>query len=197
MKSDLEYRNLEQLLTRIATITKESESIQFDEILEAVGERSFGSIILLTGIITLTPLVGDIPGVPSIMGLIVFLIAIQLLVGREKLWLPEFIVKRSVKKEKLHKAVKRVLPTARFIDRFLKPRLTLLTSDTMMYVIAIICIGIAAVMPVMEFVPFSANIAGIALTTFGLSIIARDGLLAMIAYFTTVMVVVFVVYRFI
>ncbi len=55
---------------------------RFDEIVEAVGERSFGSILLLAGIITLTPLIGDIPGVPSIMGLIVFLIAIQLLIGR-------------------------------------------------------------------------------------------------------------------
>ncbi len=83
------------------------------------------------------------------------------------------------------------------MDRFLKPRLTLLTSDAMMYVVAVICIGIAAVMPVMEFVPFSANIAGIALTAFGLSLIARDGLLALIAYLFTAMIVVFVVYRFI
>ena len=37
----------------------------------------------------------------------------------------------------------------------------------------------------MEVVPFSANGAGIVLTIFGLSLIARDGLLALIAFVLT------------
>lgn len=197
MSNSGEYTNLEQLLNRILIISKEDDTIYLDDILNAAGQKSFGTILLLTGIITLAPLIGDIPGVPTSMGLVVFLIAIQLLLRREKLWLPEFLLKRSVKQKKLQNSMKWLMPTARFIDRFLKPRLTILTSDVMIHVIAMICICIALVMPVMEFVPFSANIAGIALTTFGLSLLARDGLLALIAYFTTGMIVVFIVYRFI
>jgi hypothetical protein len=197
MSNNGEYTNLEQLLNRILIISKENDTVFLDDILNVAGQKSFGTILLLTGIITLAPLIGDIPGVPTTMGLIVFLIAIQLLARREKLWLPEFLLKRSVKQKKLQKAIKWLLPTARFIDRFLKPRLTILTGDVMIHVIAMICIGIAIVMPIMEFVPFSANIAGIALTTFGLSLLARDGLLALIAYFTTGLIVVFIVYRFI
>jgi len=37
----------------------------------------------------------------------------------------------------------------------------------------------------MELVPFSANAAGAALTVFGLSLIARDGVLALIAFVLT------------
>ena len=40
-------------------------------------------------------------------------------------------------------------------------------------------------MPVMEVVPFSANLAGIALTAFGLAVIAHDGLLALVAFAAT------------
>ena len=52
-----------------------------------------------------------------------------------------------------------------------------------------LCIIIAISMPAMEVVPFVANAAGAALTAFGLSLIAHDGLLALIAFvFTTISV---------
>lgn len=197
MSNSGEYTNLEQLLSRILDISKEADTVYLDDILNAAGQKSFGTILLLAGIITLAPLIGDIPGVPTTMGLIVFLIAIQMLLRRKNLWLPDLLLKRSIKQKKLQKAMKWLMPAARFIDRFLKPRLTILTGAAMVHVIAMICVFIALVMPVMEFIPFSANIAGIALTTFGLALLARDGLLALIAYFTTCMIVVFIVYRFI
>jgi hypothetical protein len=50
-----------------------------------------------------------------------------------------------------------------------------LTRDAGTYVIAIACLAIAAAMPPMEVVPFSANGAGAALTAFGLALIAHDG----------------------
>ncbi|HEX3034414.1 MAG TPA: exopolysaccharide biosynthesis protein [Thermodesulfobacteriota bacterium] len=74
---------------------------------------------------------------------------------------------------------------ARFVDRLLRPRLTIFTHQTAAYVIAIVCVVIAAAMPVMELVPFSANVAGAALTAFGLSLIAHDGLLALLAFVFT------------
>ena len=40
-------------------------------------------------------------------------------------------------------------------------------------------------MPFMEVVPFSANLAGAALAAFGLALVARDGLLALIAFLIT------------
>lgn len=76
-------------------------------------------------------------------------------------------------------------PAARFVDRLLRPRLTILTQGAGTYAIAALCLGIAATMPVMEMVPFSANAAGLALTVFGLSLVARDGLLALFAFVLT------------
>ena len=50
-------------------------------------------------------------------------------------------------------------------------------------------------MPVMEVIPFSANAAGAALTAFGLSLIARDGLLALIAFTFTAITIGLVAYN--
>jgi hypothetical protein len=51
-------------------------------------------------------------------------------------------------------------------------------------------------MPVMELVPFSAFSAGFVLCLFGLSLIGRDGLLALIALSLTVTTAGMVIYGF-
>ena len=46
------------------------------------------------------------------------------------------------------------------------------------YIIAVLAVGIALMMPIMEVVPFTANAAGLVLVGLGLALISRDGLLA-------------------
>ncbi|WP_221930344.1 exopolysaccharide biosynthesis protein [Gracilimonas mengyeensis] len=70
---------------------------------------------------------------------------------------------------------------ASYIDRWLKVRLTPLVQKTGQMVIAVICSLIALCLPFMEVIPFSANVAGLAFTFFGLSLITHDGLLALLA----------------
>jgi hypothetical protein len=84
---------------------------------------SFRSLLLLAGLVTLAPLVGDIPGVPTTMGVLVILTSGKLLVGRTTMWLPGWIRHRSVKASSLEKALKWLRPVARTIDRVLRPRL--------------------------------------------------------------------------
>lgn len=151
-----------------------------EAIVDVLGPRAFGPLILLAGVVTLAPLVGDIPGVPTTMGLLVLLTAGQLLVGRECFWLPDWMLRRSVEKRKLDVALARMRPVARFLDRFLRQRLEVFVDGVGLYVVAVLCIAIAALMPAMEFVPFSANAAGVALTVLGLSLTARDGLLVLV-----------------
>ena len=181
MSTSREPTSLEQLLDRLGEAAQERDRVSLDAVLRVVGRRSFGVLLLAAGLITLAPLIGDIPGVPTVMGLFVVLIALQLLLGRERFWLPGWLLGRSVRADHLRRALVWMRRPARFVDRFLRPRLTFLTAGPAAYAIAAMCILIAAVMPVMEFVPFSANAAGVALTSFGLSLIVRDGLLAMLA----------------
>ncbi len=187
MGENREPANLEELLDKIEEAADQgSDHITLEDILNVVGRRSFGPLLLVAGIITLAPVIGDIPGVPSIMGMIVFLIAIQLLLRIEHFWLPGWLLKRSIEQKKLKKGLKWVRKPAQFIDRYVKQRLNKFTTGTATYVIAIVCMIIALAMPVMELVPFSANGAGLALTAFGLSIIGHDGLLAIIAFSFTI-----------
>lgn len=195
MSTDQELTNLEQLLDRVGEAAQGDGRVSLGEMLDLVGRRSFGPILLMAGLITVMPIVGDIPGVPTIMGALVLLISGQLLFRREHLWFPQWLLERSVSRDKLRTALGWMRRPAQFVDRFLRPRLTVFTHHTAAYVIAIACTGIAVVMPVMEVIPFSANLAGAALTAFGLSLIAHDGLLALLAFGFTIGTFGLVVYN--
>ena len=187
--------NLEQLLDLIGEAPTDEGGVSLDAILDMVGRRSFGPLLLVAGLITLAPLVGDIPGVPTLMGFLVLLIAGQVLFRQEHFWLPRWMLNRSIAKDKLDKALKWLRRPARFVDRLLHPRLTSLTQEAGIYITALVCALIAGVMPVMEVVPFSANAAGLVLTAFGLALIACDGVLALFAFSVTALSVGFALYH--
>lgn len=178
-----EPESLDELLDRVCDAGESGEDdVSLGMIMERVGPRSYGSVLLVAGLVTVAPLVGDIPGVPTIMAALVLLTAVQLLLRREAIWLPRFLEKRSVSAEKVRKAVSKVRKPARAVDRVLRPRLTALVRGPGAYAVAAACVLIALALPPMELIPFSANLAGAALTGFGLALIARDGLVAALAF---------------
>lgn len=194
MDDNQQITNLEQLIDQLDQAAQGKDEVSIGMIVDAVGSRSFGPLLLVAGLITLAPLVGDVPGVPTLMALLVLLIAIQLLFGRRQFWFPQWFLERSVARDKFAKGLAWMRKPARFIDKFLRTRLVYLTHGPGRYFIALTCTVIAAAMPPMEVVPFSANGAGIALTAFGLALIARDGLLAVIAFTVTALTIGFVTY---
>lgn len=174
-------KNMEELLDRIAQAAEGKEKVSFGQIVETVGAGSFGSLLLLAGILAVSPLSG-VPGVPTLLGTFVLLIAAQMLFGRKQFWLPGWIARRSFAQNKLGKALRWLHSPARFVDRWLRPRLPMLVERPGMYFIALVCFVIAIAMPLMEVVPFSVTVAGAVIAIFGLAMVAKDGLLALLAF---------------
>jgi len=194
VQQNSEPKSLEQVLDRIAAAAPNQERVSLGEIVTTLGPRAFGPWLLLAGLITLSP-VGDIPGTPTLMALLVLLISGQLLFHREHFWLPSWMLRRSVSRHKLDTGVRWTRRPARFVDSALRPRVTALTRNIGGYLIAGTCIFIALAMPPMELIPFSATGAGIALVAFGLALIANDGLVALLALGFTVATIGTVAYN--
>jgi hypothetical protein len=173
--------DLTELLDVIEDVADENSKVSFRKLYDAVGHRSFGPLLLVAGLVVVMPVVGDIPGVPTIMGAIVVLIAGQMLVRRKQFWLPRRLLDASLNAPKVCKGVGWLRKPAGFVDKFVRPRLTQFVTAPWTYVIAAVALIIGLAQPFMELVPFSANGAGAALTAFGLALIARDGLVALIA----------------
>lgn len=173
--------NIAQLLDRLEAVAANRSHVSIGEMMDAIGRRTFGPVVLLVGLILVTPLSG-VPGIPTLMGLLTLLTLGQVLLGRKRFWLPDWLVKRKVSHRKLLQGLKLLRPPARRIDRLIRPRLTVLVKGPGLYMMALGCMVIALVMPATEIVPFSSSIAGVALVFFGLTMISKDGLLALFAW---------------
>ena len=189
-------KNLEELLDRIAAAADDRREVSLAQVLETVGTQSFGPLLLIPGLLTVTPLSG-IPGLPTVMGILIAVIAAQLLFCRDHVWLPQWIRKRTVSRKKLCKALAWLRKPSRFIDRLIRPRLPALIHGPARRVIALVCGAIGLSMPPLEILPFVATSSGAVITIFGLAMIARDGLLALLGFVIAGLVFGFVGYTLI
>ena len=174
--------NIEELLDAVEKSIGKHKELSLGDVLDSVGHRSFGPLLLLAGLVMAAPGIGDIPGIATGTGIFIALVAGQMIIGRDYLWLPQWLLKREISAKTICEAIGGLRKPARYVDRVIKPRLAGLTYNSARYGIALACFGIAIAIPAMEVVLFSANAAGVALAAFGLSMIAHDGLLALIAY---------------
>ena len=173
------------LLAILAKAGRTKTQISIRELREMIGRRSFGPLLLAASIVGFTPL-GGIPGVPTALATIVVIIAIQIVLGFDSLWLPGFLLDRKVEGKKLVRGAKSLRPVARVIDKAIRPRLTFLTERPTSYVIAVVCVMIALTVPPLELVPFVDIPLWAALVAFSLALVAHDGLLAIAAFVLTI-----------
>jgi hypothetical protein len=179
--------NLESVLRQLekaATQVGDQGEVSVGQVMATLGARSFGPLLLVPGLVGISP-IGAIPGLPAVMALIVFLVAAQILIGMDHAWLPGALLRRSMAGTRLRKVCSAVAPTARFVDKLLRPRFTVLTRGPFLMVIAALVLIVAAVTPVIELVPLAGIVPNAAIVAFGLALTAHDGIWALIATLIT------------
>lgn len=185
MSEGADVSGLQEMLDVVEGLADDRDEVSLDEVLDVVGRSTFSPWLLLAGLIIMAPILGDIPGVPTVVGLAVIVAAVQLLFGRDHFWLPGWLLRRKVERKRLRKILDWLEKPAGFVDRLLKPRLQWLVTGPAVYVIGSVCVLLSASFIFMELVPFSANLGGAALAAFGLALLVRDGLLGLIAFVLT------------
>lgn len=166
----------------------DDEQVTIGQILDEIGDRSLAPILLVPAMITASPISG-IPGVPTLTGLIVGLIVVQMLMGRDTLWVPQGLARRGVSKSTMDKAVAFLRRPVGWLDRLMKPRMSWLTARPWSYLALLIVLMIAVTTPVMELLPFAITIAAVAIGFFAAGLLMRDGLMILIGYAVVVLMI--------
>jgi hypothetical protein len=185
--------SLEDVLVTLQKICARNHGtkVSVGDIVQMLGPRSFAPLILTIGLIAVTP-IDSIPTMPTTFGVIMFLTVGQMLLGRDSLWLPQIISGRALNADRLGRALARLLPYARWADRWLGVRLTLFTRGTFLTLIALSCAALAALMPMLELVPLVSTIPALAFTAFGIALLLHDGAAALVGFAFTAMTLVLV-----
>lgn len=172
---------LEDVLDKAADAA-EGDKVHISDLLDLYGDRSFGPILLLLGLLAVIPPMGAIPGVPAAVGAVIILFSVQMLFGRKHIWLPGFIADRSISKDKIRKAHDKTKGVLGFIDGLVTERLSWAIGGPARYGAAVLATLLALALIPLELVPFAVAIPGVAISMIGLALVARDGALMLVAY---------------
>ena len=159
----------------LALASQPGERLTVRQIMAVLQDRAFALLIVLLGLPNCLPMP---PPIPLVCGLLLALVAIQIVFGRDAPWLPRQLMNRSVARSDVERAVARAIPVFRRLERISRPRMTFLDTPFSMrlmgIVILVLSLGLLFAPPFVGQIPL-----GLAVCLVGLGLVERDGLVIM------------------
>lgn len=146
--------------------------VTIEWIIEQLHERSFGIVMLLIA------LMGLVPGISPLVGLMLAIPAIQMMLGRGEPVLPRRLAARRLSKARLARILARLTPVLRRLERLVRPRWSTPFEATKRVVgFVMLLLGATLLAPV----PFSHIIPALVIMLLAFAFLEQDGMLLCIA----------------
>jgi hypothetical protein len=153
--------------------------VTLGEIMASLEERAFALLMVVLGLPNVLPMP---PPIPLLCGFFLVFIALQIVLGRHRPWIPRRALAASVPRDRLDKAVARATPVLRVLERFSRRRLSFLPADWELrgagILLLIVSIGLVGAAPLIGQIPM-----GISICLMGLGLFERDGVVMLGAAF--------------
>ncbi len=169
---------LYELLGRMQS-AQSDDKVAFGELIEIMEKRGFGPMLAVPAFIAATP-VGAIPGIPTVTGVTIFLIALQILLAKKHPWLPSTIREIEFSRDSLNSGIGTIKPFVMHVDRFLIPRWFFMRQYVFRALIAVTCAFCGVMMVPLELIPFLGLIPAFAVLIMAVGMAADDGLVALL-----------------
>lgn len=158
-------------------IRRSEPAITIDELAGRFGGRAFGALLFIFALACTLPLP---PGASTVFGAPLLLLAPQLMLGRRTPWLPAGLRRRSIRIADLRKSLPGVIRLLRRVEGVSRPRLRFMFSGPGHRAIGLVSTLLACVLvlPI-----WGGNLLpGAAVAVLSLSMVQRDGAMAVIGY---------------
>jgi hypothetical protein len=182
LKNHLEDNRSSDLLKKIAA-NYQQDTISIGEFVMLLGDRSFALAILIFALPNAIPVPG-IPGFSTITGLPILIIAVQIAMGRDAIWLPKKIASKRFSHGFLVGIIHKALPLMHGIEKFLKPRWVLLCEGKSERIIGGLIVVLAFILALP--IPGGNFLPGLSIALLSLALLENDGLFAIIASLVSV-----------
>ena len=159
------------------TVGDPDDILSLRELLAGLDRRAFGMLLFIATLPAFIP----IPVGGAISGPLVILIGAQLLVGRHRPWLPDFIARRGPHRRALAAFERRFAPWLSRLEALIRPRLPRLLANrgaAILTGLVLMLLGLLLSLPI----PLTNYLFGVLLLLFALALLERDGVLMIIAW---------------
>ena len=155
---------------------QEGERLTVGDIVAVLRDRAFALLVVLLGLPNCLPMP---PPIPLVCGLLLLLVAGQIVAGMSAPWLPRSLLARSIARRDVQRAVTRAVPILKRLERWSRPRMRLFETGIGMrgMGIALLALALALIVaaPVVGQIPL-----GLAVCLVGLGLVERDGILVLV-----------------
>ncbi len=97
------------------------DRVKLGELLSVLGDRAFSISMLILALPNAVGL-GAIPGLSTVFGLPQIVLALQMAVGMERPWLPQWLLERTIARKDLDTMIAKSMPHLLRIEKVLRPR---------------------------------------------------------------------------
>jgi len=177
---DSDATSLTEVAERVRS-AGDGRTVSVADILDAIGRRGFGPLILVFALIALSP-VGAIPGASIVTAALITLLSVQLLARRSAPWAPARLRAIRIRQRRLDAGIDRLRPALARIDRVVRSRWRTLAEPPWSAAIPLCCIALSALMIPLALVPWGVVPPAAAMVGLGLGLSARDGLVLAIGH---------------
>jgi len=155
-------------------------TVTVGEIVHRFGRRAFGALLFFFSAPNWLPLP---PGSSTFLALPLVLLTPQVAYGVQGPWLPRFIDDREMKRAALARSIRKIVPMLQRVERVSRPRLLWMFGPIGDRAIGLTCflLSLVLLLPI----PLGNMAPAAAITAFGLAMVQRDGVLALIGYVIT------------
>ncbi len=158
-----------------ALAAQTGERISVSEIIAVLRDRAFALLVVLLGLPNCLPMP---PPIPLVCGLLLALVAIQIIAGRATPWLPQSLLSRTLARVDVERAANRAKPVFQRLERISRPRMrgfdTGVALRLMGLVVLLLALGLLFAPPFVGQIPL-----GFAVCLVGLGLVERDGLVVL------------------
>jgi hypothetical protein len=167
-------RRLSRRLVRAARDPERTETMAIGEMVDMLGDRSFGWSILLFALVNMIPVP---PGGNMITSIPLLLVTAQMALGYQQVWLPQLITRRRISRKGFQRMVLKLGPVIRPVERMMRPRLPMMFSPAAERALGLflLLVAFALFMPI----PLSGYLPATAILVSGIGLVERDGLVTL------------------
>ncbi len=166
----------------LAAVSGEGDEVSIGDIAGALDARAFGLSTLMFSIPSLLPMP---PGLPTLVGVALLIVSIQMVIGRQELWLPGFLSKRRFSRALLVSGFTKITPYLEKAERLARPRLLFMTGKGATVGIGLVVL-IMAVVLILPLPPGGNFPPALACAVLGLGLAQRDGVIVLIGLVTSI-----------
>jgi hypothetical protein len=141
-------------------------------LMRRLGRRSFGLTLLVMAV------VGCVPGLSTVVGVLVAWPAVQMMLGHDQAVLPRLVARREVGVERLAKIIRMVVPWLAWLERLFRPRWPPPFHTTKRLTgFVMLLLGLSMLSPV----PFSHLVPALAIMLLAVAYLEEDGVALLLA----------------